>query len=352
MIDSFDNSPDVMLSDELEPGELIDLAVMAEELGYRSLWYTDQRFWRDCYSGLTLVSQHTNRMNLGPGVNDPYTRHPATIAMAIATLDELSGGRAKLGLGIGGSGIAQMRLPKERPVRALQEAIELVKLMLRGSEVHYEGEIFHLVQGGLGFAPVQNTIPIYVATHSPQTLRLSGRLADGVLLGNMARKEAVDDAIAHVRQGEQRAGREPGSTIINLRLETLVSDDPEPALLEMKRRFAYRMVMSYPHWDYLARLHVTPSAEMRLAAENKNLDQMINLLTNEDVRSTVLVGTRKEVAEQLGDLMTSGSFEVTIRPYAVADSNFGETIEAFAQSVWPDVVERVRVSRATDTSAS
>jgi 5,10-methylenetetrahydromethanopterin reductase len=342
MSSAFDVTPDLMLSDELRPRELIETAVLAEHLGYRTLWYTDQRFWRDCYSGLTLISQHTNRLHLGPGVNDPYTRHPATIAMAIATLDELTEGRARLGIGIGGSGIAQMRLPKERPVRALQEAIEMIKLMLSEPDVHYDGELYKLIDGGLGFTPYRSEIPTYVATHSPQTLRLSGRLAEGVLLGNIARGDAVNDAVAHVRNGEQAAGREPGSTIINLRLEALVSDNPEPALQEMKRRFAYRMMASYPHWDYLARLHVTPSEEMRDAAEARDLDQIISLLSNDDVRSTTLVGTKDEVVEQLGDLMVSGTYEVTIRPYSVSGSSIRETIVSFAQDVWPRVAERLR----------
>src|SRR5512142_1569375 len=140
-----------MLSDELATTDFLKLVELAERVGYGELWYTDQRFWRDAYQGLALAAQHSHALRLGPGVNDPYTRHPATIAMAIATLDEISGGRAQLGLGVGGSGIAEMRLPKDKPVRALREAIELIRAMLTGERVDYDGEIFHLDGGRLGF---------------------------------------------------------------------------------------------------------------------------------------------------------------------------------------------------------
>src|SRR5262249_40428485 len=88
-------------------------------------WYTDIHFQRDCYMGLSLAAQHTRRLLLGPRVSEPYSRHPAQIASAIATLDDLSGGRAQLGLGIGtDSGVGQFGIAHERPVRALRESIE------------------------------------------------------------------------------------------------------------------------------------------------------------------------------------------------------------------------------------
>ena len=80
--------------------ELVGLARLCEDLGYRSFWYTDVRFGRECYVGLSAVASHTSRLRLGPGVSDPYTRHPAMTATAIATLDELSSGRAMLSISL------------------------------------------------------------------------------------------------------------------------------------------------------------------------------------------------------------------------------------------------------------
>jgi 5,10-methylenetetrahydromethanopterin reductase len=287
--------------------------------------------------GLALAARHSERLLLGPGVNDPFTRHPATIAMAIATLDELSQGRAQLGLGVGGSGIREMRLPNQRPVRALQEAIHLIRAMLSGDAVHLSGDIFHLDGGQLGFSPVSASIPIFVATHSPQVLRLCGRLADGVLLGNVAHPAGVAEAIALVRDAERDAGRAPGSTAIDLRLEACVSDDETAALAAMKRRFAVRLLATYPRWDYLDRLRVEPSPRLRTAAETRNLDAAIESITDADVMATALVGSADRVREQLRPLLALDVERLTIRPYPCADQDLDATMSSFAERVWPAV---------------
>jgi 5,10-methylenetetrahydromethanopterin reductase len=326
-----------MLSDELPPDRLVTLVELAEGLGYRELWLTDQRFWRDCYMGLTLAARHSERLLLGPGVNDPFTRHPATIAMAIATLDELSGGRAQLGIGVGGSGIREMRLPRVRPVRALQEAIELIRAMLPGDIVHFEGETFHLDGGKLGFKPVSPDIPIYVATHSPQVLRLCGRLGVGVLLGNVATSEGLAAALTFLREREANSGRLSGSSPVNLRLEACISDDEPAAINAMKRRFAVRLLQTAPHWDYLDRLGIVPTSGMSVAAESANLDAMLLCLDDRAVRATALVGSPQSVIQQLVPLLEHGIDQLTIRPYPCAGQDLDQTIVAFANEVWPAI---------------
>jgi 5,10-methylenetetrahydromethanopterin reductase len=327
----------VMLPDELPPAQFIALVERAEALGYAELWLTDQRFWRDCYMGLALAARHSERLLLGPGVNDPFTRHPATIAMAIATLDELSNGRAQLGLGVGGSGIREMRLPKERPVRALQEAIELIQAMLSGERVHFSGEIFHLDGGRLGFAPVSPHIPIFVATHSPQVLRLCGRLADGVLLGNVAQREGLEEAILLVRDGERAAGRDAGSAVIDLRLEACIAEDEDAAMVAMKRRFAARLLATFPHWEYLERLRIEISPELRTGAETGNQEAVIAQLTDVAVRASALVGSAQRVNEQLRPLLALDVGRLTIRPHPCAGQDLDATMAAFAEHVWPAV---------------
>jgi len=94
----------VLLLGELPAKELASLAHRIEEWGYDYLWFADERFFREVYSSLTLCALNTSRIKLGPCVTDPYSRHPALTAQAIGTLDEISGGRAVLGIGAGISG--------------------------------------------------------------------------------------------------------------------------------------------------------------------------------------------------------------------------------------------------------
>lgn len=326
-----------MLSDELPPDAFISLVEMADALPYAELWLTDQRFWRDCYMGLALAARHSSRLLLGPGVNDPFTRHPATIAMSIATLDELSRGRAQLGLGVGGSGIREMRLSRERPVLALREAITLIRAMLTGEPVSFAGERFHLDGGRLGFAPASSSIPIYVATHSPQVLRLCGRMADGVLLGNVAHQDGLEEAVRLVRDGEASADRTPGSALIDLRLEACVSEDEASAFSAMKRRFAARLMATYPNWDYLGRLRIEATPALHAAAAATDIDSIMMNLSDEAVMATALVGSAERVTRQLQALLTDDVKRVTIRPYACQGQDLSATIVAFAERVWPAV---------------
>ena len=87
---------------------------------------TDERFFREVYSGLTLAAVHTRNIKLGTMVTDPYTRHPALTAMAIATLDEVAEGRAVLGLGAGVAGFSEMQLVRRQPAQAMREAVTVV----------------------------------------------------------------------------------------------------------------------------------------------------------------------------------------------------------------------------------
>jgi len=334
-------APGVLIWSEVSSRELIELVELSDALGYSEFWYTDIRFQHDCYVGLTLAAQHSKRLLLGPGVSDPYSRHPAVIAMAIATLDDLTGGRMQLGLGTGGSGLAEMGVTKSRPLLALREAIELIRAMLSGDGVEYKGDLYQLSGTGLGFKPVRASVPIFVATHSPQTLALSGRLADGVLLANLNRKEAVAHAAGLVRGAEAASGRPPGSVAIHLRLETCISDDEDRAIDVLRQRFATRLMRSYPNWDYLNDLEVQSTQPLREAAEARDVNRVAAQLTNADVRATALVGSVPSVVEQLRAVLVPEIQTVTIRPLAFKGQALAETVERFIREVWPAVASQV-----------
>lgn len=327
--------PGLLLWSETPTRELLDLVELAEALGYAELWYTDIRFQRDCYVGLALAAAHSQRILLGPGVSDPYSRHPAVIAMAMATLDELSGGRMQLGLGTGGSGLAEMGVTKQRPLAALREAIELVRSMLTGEPVDFRGEFYQLTGTGLGFRPVRPSMPIFVATHSPQTLAMSGRLADGVLLANLNRREAVEHATLVIREAEAKAGRPAGSVAVHLRLETCIADDEDRAVEVLRRRFATRLMRSYPRWDYLEELGIAPNEAMKGAAAARDVAGVAATLSDADVRRTALVGSPDSVVAQLEAVLTPDVTRVTIRPMAIEGQPVAETVTRFMQDVWP-----------------
>src|SRR5215813_12900035 len=130
---------------------MVERARLAEAIGYDTAWLADERFFRELYSCLAHFADHTSKVRLGPCVTDPFSRHPALTAMAIATLDEISGGRAILGIGAGISGFAELGIERRKPARAIRESVQLIRALLRGETVDFYGEVIALNNGRLSF---------------------------------------------------------------------------------------------------------------------------------------------------------------------------------------------------------
>src|SRR5262244_3421374 len=161
-----------------EPARLAALAALAEDTGYDDLWLADERFFREVYACLTLCALRTHRIRLGPCVTDPYSRHPALTAMAMATMDGISNRRAVLGLGAGVSGFRELGVDPSRSAIAIREAVELIRRLLAGETVTVEGRAVNLTEGRLDFAPPRADLPIYVASQRAGGCRVAGRGAD------------------------------------------------------------------------------------------------------------------------------------------------------------------------------
>ena len=321
--------------------ELIGLARLCEHVGYRSFWYTDVRFGRECYVGLSAVASQTSRLRLGPGVSDPYTRHPAMTATAIATFDELSGGRAMLGLGVGGQGFRELGIERRLPVAALRETVQIVRALLRGETVTLQGKVISLSDARLDFEPARADIPIYFATHGVQVSKLAGRIADGVLIANTLHPPMLERYLRRVREGMAQANREPGTFDLGLRVEACISDDDEAAFRVMRRRMASRLMGQYPHWAYLDEMGVQlPEAFISIAStkDPRRVDEAAALMPPEIVTRTVLAGNAERVAERLATALRPEVTSITIRPHCVPGESVHAVVRAFAEEVMPRVL--------------
>lgn len=328
----------LLLYSEYPTRELIETAKLTERLGYNQLWYTDVRFQRDCFVGLAAIAANTERIFLGPGVTDPYSRHPAQTAAAIASLDELSGGRALVGLGVGGSGFNQIGLEAPLPVAAMREAVDAIRRLLAGEEVTIEGKVITVRNGRLDFKTIQDRIPIYFATHGAQVTRLAGQIADGVLFANMLVPDAVAHYLGLLMEGMQAAGRDPDSMTVALRFEVAMADDHAAAVEVMRRRVATRLVGQYPKWDYLEHLGVTIPTEFREVAERKDkrlVKEAMAALPDEVLQRTVLVGQPQEIASQIQRVLRPEVKQIIIRPHAIPGQSVDVVIQKFVETVMP-----------------
>jgi 5,10-methylenetetrahydromethanopterin reductase len=232
------------LDDPVE--ELVELAQSAEELGYASVWANDDRLQRDVFSVLGALALGTERVRLGPGVTNPYSRHPALVAAAVATLDEISGGRAVLGLGAGGTNHRALGVRREAPVSALREAVELIRGLLAGREVTLQGRIIRAREAKLDFEPRRASLPIFIGARGPRMLELAGEIADGVIVGNIANPQGWAYALRHASLGAERAGRESSEVAFTAWLYCSIADDPAEAADAVRPMVATSLVTSRP----------------------------------------------------------------------------------------------------------
>ena len=186
-------------------GELAHRAATLESLGYDDIWVPDERLLRNVYISLAAVAGATTRVGLGTAVTNPYTRHPVITAAAIATIDEMSGGRATLALGAGG-GLPAYGIERRDPVGTLRETIEIIRRLTAGESVTMSGKHFSLLDAHLDFPPVRQ-VPVYLAARGPRILQLAGETADGVIIGGFTSRAGIGFAQELVERGLEHSGR-------------------------------------------------------------------------------------------------------------------------------------------------
>ena len=192
------------LKPEHSIGETLDLVRLGESVGFDYVWLFDSHvLWREAYVLLALMAEHTERLRLGTCVTNPGTREPSVTASALATLDEISGGRMDLGIGRGDSARRVLGKPPITLAHT-EEAIRVIRELVEGRPITYEGTELQLTWTG------KWTLPIWVAGYGPMALAMTGRVADGVIL-QLADPDLIRWFAGQVREAAVAAGREAGS---------------------------------------------------------------------------------------------------------------------------------------------
>lgn len=177
-----------------------DCARLADDLGFDLVRLADsQSLFHDCYVGLALIALSTQRVKVGPAVTNPVTRHPVVTAGAVATLDDLSGGRAFLGIGAGDSALHNLG---ERPATAemIREYVVAIRELFRHRETIYRGKRVRLTW------PTRE-VPIWIGATGPKALRMAGAVADVVILGSGFWPARIRADLAYVEEGARAADR-------------------------------------------------------------------------------------------------------------------------------------------------
>lgn len=203
----------------------------AEQLGMDLVGAGDtQASYRELYVSLTVAAAETERVLVGPMVTNPVTRHPAVTTSAMGAVDRLSGGRAVMGIGSGGSAVWNAGLPPAR-IDDFREYLETMRSLMRTGRATYRGSDV-LVEG------IEREFPIFVSAEGPRALRLAGALADGVILHAGTSERAVNWCRERIAEGAERAGRDPQDVELWMMLKAAVADTRREALDEVKMGLA------------------------------------------------------------------------------------------------------------------
>ena len=174
--------------------ELVRLVKLAEDVGFEYAWITDHYNNKNVYETLALIAANTETIKMGPGVTNPYVRSPAISASAIATIDEISNGRATFGIGPGDKATFDaLGIAWEKPVSTIKAAIADINTLLAGGKTEAGAALG-------GAKKVQDAIPIYMGAQGPKMLETAGEIADGVLI-NASNPKDYEAAMPMIKKG-------------------------------------------------------------------------------------------------------------------------------------------------------
>jgi 5,10-methylenetetrahydromethanopterin reductase len=325
------------------PSEFVSLVHDIERLGYHQLWHGNHKLYRDMFMGLMLAACHSERLQLGSFIAEPYTMHPALIAAAIGTLDEASGGRAVLGLGAGGANFKEIGVQRLKPVMAMREAIEIIRRLLHGEMVTLHGQVFMAEDAELQFKPRPN-IPIVLASRGDRVLELGGQMADTVMIATYAQPRGIRHALERVAQGAQAAGRRMEDVGIIARVDACVWPDGQVARDAVKPMIAGFLMSSYPDKGFVHQmgLEIPEPLEEILKQKNEALTYSSWRLVPDDfVDAFSWAGTPEEVARQVADVIKLGINQITFLPQPPAGQGVAPVVRLWMEEVAPRVRQLV-----------
>ncbi|MER5552307.1 LLM class flavin-dependent oxidoreductase [Streptomyces sp. NPDC002793] len=276
---------------------------LADELGFHACYAADETWHKDLWQLFAAAAGGTSRIRLGPSVSAVTLREPSLIAQSLATLDELSGGRAEGVLSSGNFGLlAQYRMDwtRTRPLSRVKEGLHVVRTLLDEGTITYDGEFFRY-DGLFTFArPVQERLPVMLgAMRGPRSFEAAGELSDGCHHALSYTREAYDYAVHHIRAGAERAGKDWRT--LDIGAWVVFATGPDSARAKEAARSMVGIYASSMPEEQLRRNGVDP-AELRPVIEaiaGGDLARGIELTSPELADRLSVSGTPEECAEKI-----------------------------------------------------
>ncbi len=292
--------------------ELVRLAAAGEHAGFDSVWFPHDTFMRHTWVTTSAVATATERIRIGSVGTNPYTTHPLELASYAATLDELSGGRFILGMGlhtldmIGWAGVdATDYLQRHR------ETVHLLRGLWRGEVMEYEGEVFKWgPECYLRFKPLRADIPIYLSAFGEEFLRLSGEIGNGSL-PMITPPASAKQMVEPIREGLASRSQPPADYVVSGCGWLSLSKEKAAASQVMKDLAAYFGPYLEDHALRTIGLRSSDFAPLRALVDKGRMEEARRQVTPDMLRLGIS-GTPAEVIAQIEELADAGVTEVNL----------------------------------------
>lgn len=230
---------DVLLEPDQTPDQLTELALLCEQAGVQTMWLQNYVACRDAFMSLVPAALATRRVGLGVCVISPWEMHPVKMANSLLTLQEYSKGRASLVIGGGGEWLARLAIEPVKRVRAVREAIELVRGGCSGKPLTYQGEMYKVYGYRPQFGTSATPPPVYAGANQAQMVRATVPAADGVMYSDMTR-QLIGDTVGRTRDALAAKDRDPAGYRISNIWAWHIKKDPAVARREACRELLLR----------------------------------------------------------------------------------------------------------------
>lgn len=325
----------LIIGSEIPPERLRSIAAAAEAYGYGELWLSEDCFLTGGIAGAGIALGATKALPVGIGVVSALTRHPAVLAMEIATLARAFPGRLRPAVGLGvPSWLEQMGLTPASAVQAVRGCVSTVRALLAGEAVTREAP-FVLDRVRLSY-PVTEPVPIQLGVAGPRMLRLSGSIADGTLLSVLAGADYVRWAREQIDRGrsavDTAADATPGSGTHRVTCFALCCVDPDGTAARAAVRPAVAFYLAAGGPNALTDAYGI-SDRLREILASGGLAQLEQVMPDRWVDDLALAGTPEEVRARIRDLLAAGADYVGLLPVPAERSE--RTIQLVAEQVLP-----------------
>jgi len=310
--------------------KIIYYAIQAEKGGFSNLWITDHFNNRNVYVTLTAAAIYTNRITFGPGVTNPYMVNPVFTAQAVATLNELTPGRVVLGIGAGDkTTLESVGVEMQKPLKAVQETIDIFRKITSGENVVYNGEVFKTAGAKFLFKP-KGKIPVYVGAQGPKMLEFAGKIGDGVLI-NACHPKDVDYAVSCVKEGVKAAGRSLNEVDVAAYTSFSVHEDIKKATKAAVPVVSFIAAGSPPQVLERHGIDVKKTEEIKEALKANDWGRAFSGVTPEMINAFSVCGTPDMCIERIAELLKSGISQFVVG--SPIGANVREAIDLISEKI-------------------